>query len=114
MPYLNSTRILIPSVRPNTMIATMNARIEGVAFSGRHILSAPGWRDIRDQSRSVRPSLGSATCPMISPIGSRGKPLQLAAMVAHTHTHTHTHTHRRPDLGEARSPSRKIAESGNP
>src|SRR5216684_3882283 len=40
MPNLNSTRILIPSVRPNTMIATMNARIEGLASSGR-ILSAP-------------------------------------------------------------------------
>src|SRR5450631_349110 len=41
MPYLNSTRILITSVRPNTMIATMNAHIEGLALSGRHILSAP-------------------------------------------------------------------------
>src|SRR5882672_1079219 len=37
MPYLNSTRILIPNVRPNTMIATMNARIEGLAFTDRQL-----------------------------------------------------------------------------
>src|ERR1700730_9204401 len=41
MPYLNTKRILITSVRQNTMIATMNAHIEGLAYSGRHILSAP-------------------------------------------------------------------------
>jgi len=45
MPNLPSTRILIPSVRPNTMKAIMNARIEGLAFSGR--ISGPrrrpGW-----------------------------------------------------------------------
>jgi hypothetical protein len=34
MPNLPSTRILIPHVRPNTMKATMNARIEGLAFNG--------------------------------------------------------------------------------
>jgi hypothetical protein len=30
MPYLNSTSILITCVKPNTMIATMNAHIEGL------------------------------------------------------------------------------------
>src|SRR5215470_15747951 len=30
MPYLNSTRILITWVKPNTMMATMNANIEGL------------------------------------------------------------------------------------
>src|SRR6267142_5232616 len=44
MPNLPSTRILIPHVRPNTMKATMNARIEGLAFSAFPSARARPWR----------------------------------------------------------------------
>ena len=71
MPYLNTTRILIPTVRPNTMIATMNALIEGLAFSGRHIFVGQagaifGINRVRLASAKADDKVGPINTPITS------------------------------------------------
>src|SRR5450755_842054 len=78
MPYLNTTRILTPTVRPNRMIATMNALIEGLAFSGRHIFVGQagaifGINRVRLASAKADDKVG----PINTPITSCSKPHRL-------------------------------------
>src|ERR1700690_4129937 len=65
MPYLNSTRILMTFVKPNTMIATMNAHINGLLL----VLQPVGWierpcethQPLRDRRRRVSRKAHSPT-----------------------------------------------------